>query len=361
MTGRERFLTAMNGEKPDRIPVFDFLEGKRIFEEVLGITIDLPNGDEVARCSLGLGFDGIFIGYGGFSGTDEVGFNSGESSAGVYKDEWGVCYKSTGVSWPWDSPCDHPIDTREDFEKWKTTAPDPGRDDRLTDIRGAMGEAGGEAAVMGGIVGPLTTATFLLGFTGTCFKLIDEPDFVEEIFKVSNDFYIPAIDRMIEAGVDAICICEDLGYKTGTFASPKIYRKHLFPYVAELIDCSKKRAVPVFFHCDGNVNEILDDLVGLGIDVLHPLERKSNMNIGNIRKRYGTRLCLAGNIDASDTLPNGPLERIDREVRETIDCAGREGAFILASDSDYHDGIPPENFIAMIEAGKKYGKYPIAL
>jgi uroporphyrinogen decarboxylase len=360
MTGRERFLMAMQGEKPDRIPVFDFLEGRRIFKEVLGIDIDLPAGDEIARCSLRLGFDGIFIGYGGFSGTDEVDPNSGEfNTAGVYRDEWGVSYKSTGVSWPWDSPCDHPIDTRDDFEKWKPNAPDPLRDDRLNDIRAAMEQAGGEAVVMGGIVGPLTTATFLFGFTGTCLKLIDEPDFVEEIFKVSNDFYIPAINRMIEAGVDAICLCEDLGFKTGTFASPKIYRKHLFPYVAELIDSAKKRGAPVFFHCDGNVNEILDDLVGLGIDVLHPLERKSNMDIGFIRKRYGTKICLAGNIDASDTLPNGPLERIEREVRETIDIAGRDGAYILASDSDYHDGIPPENFIAMIEAAKRYGKYPV--
>jgi uroporphyrinogen decarboxylase len=165
---------------------------------------------------------------------------------------------------------------------------------------------------------------------------------------------------MIEAGVDAVCICEDLGFKTGTFASPKIYRKHLFPYMAELVDCSKQQGVPVFLHSDGNVNEILDDLVGLGIDVLHPLERKSKMDIGMIRKRYGNRICLAGNIDASDTLPNGPPERIEREVRETIDIAGRDGAFILASDSDYHDGIPPVNFIVMIEAAKKYGKYPIA-
>jgi len=134
----------------------------------------------------------------------------------------------------------------------------------------------------------------------------------------------------------------------------------MFPYLADLINRSRKRGIPVFFHCDGNVNEILDDIVGFGISTLHPIERKSNMDIGKIRKRYGNNICLSGNIDASDTLPYGTIERIEQEVRETINAAGRNGAFILASDSDYHDGIPPKNFIAMIKAAKKFGAYPIA-
>ena len=48
-------------------------------------------------------------------------------------------------------------------------------------------------------------------------------------------------------------------------------------------------------------------------------------------------------------------------MKQAINAAGKEGAYILASDSDYHDGIPPENFITMIRAAKKYGKYPIGL
>ena len=352
---------AMNGEMPDRVPVFDFLEGKNIFKEVLGIDVDVPDGGDVARCSMSLEFDGAFIGFGGFSGTEEMQLEAGEVYIGdVYKDEWGVSYKNTGVSWPWDAPCSHPIDTRDDYDIWKINIPDPHKEGRLIDIKKAIDVSKGNMAIMGGVVGPLTTATFLLGFTGTCLKFIDEPGFLEELFQVSNDFYGIGIDKMIEAGADAICICEDLGYKTGTFVSPKMYRKHLFPYLADLVDRSRKKGIPVFLHSDGNINEILDDLIGLGISTLHPIEKKSHMDIGKIRKRYGTKICLSGNIDASETLPYGTVERIEQEVKETIHAAGRKGAFILASDSDYHDGIPPKNFIAMIEAAKKYGEYPIS-
>jgi uroporphyrinogen decarboxylase len=176
---------------------------------------------------------------------------------------------------------------------------------------------------------------------------------------VSNDFYGVGAEAMIDAGADAIAIAEDLGFKTGTFASPEVYRRHLFPYLRELIDRARRRDVPVFLHSDGDINQVLDDLVGFGISAIHPVERKSNMDIAELRSRYGTGVCLVGNISASDTLPYGPLQRIEEEVKETIRKAGGQGAYVLASDSDYHDGIPPENFIAMVRAGKKYGRYPI--
>jgi uroporphyrinogen decarboxylase len=355
MNCRERFLIAVNGGKPDRVPLFDFLEGKKIFKEVLGKDIKSPSGADITECSIKLGLDAVFIAYGGFYNAENIKLGD------IYTDEWGVVYKNTGVSWPFDPPYDVAIRGRDDLEKWLKNKPDPCLKSRLDDIKAALEISNGRVAVIGGVIGPLTLAILTLGFEGMLMKLMDEPYMVEEIFKASCDYHKVAAGKMIDAGADAIFVCEDLGFNDGIFAPPGIYRKHLFPYLSALIDEIKSKNVPVLLHSCGNVNEILDDLAGFGISALHPLQRKAGMDIEDIRKRYGTKLCLIGNIDATDTLAYGSLKAIENEVRNTIDIAGRDGAYVLASDSDYHDGIPPKNFIAMVKAARRYGKYPVKL
>jgi uroporphyrinogen decarboxylase len=355
MNCRERFITAVNGGKPDRVPVFDFLEGRRIFKEVLGKEIESPSGSDITECSIKLGLDAVFIAYGGFYNSENVELGD------IYTDEWGVVYKNTGVSWPIDPPYRAAIKDRDDLEKWLRNKPDPWLENRLKDINNALEISNGRIAVIGGIIGPLTLAILTLGFEGMLMKLMDEPDMVEEIFRVSTDFHKVAIEKMASAGADAIFVCEDLGFNDGIFAPPDIYRKYLFPYLSSLIDEVRIKNVPVLLHSCGNVNEVLDDLAGFGISALHPLQRKAGMDIENVRKRYGTKLCLIGNIDATDTLAYGSVRAIENEVRNTINIAGRDGAYVLASDSDYHDGIPPKNFIAMVNAARRFGKYPVKL
>jgi uroporphyrinogen decarboxylase len=355
MNCRERFITAVNGGKPDRVPIFDFLEGKRIFKEVLGKEIGSPSGTDITECSIKLGFDAVFIAYGGFYNSENA------EPGGIYSDEWGVVYKNTGVSWPIDPPYRAAIKDREDLEKWLKKKPDPFLKSRLDDLNAALKISNGRVAVIGGVIGPLTLATLTLGFEGMLMKLMDEPDIVEEVFKTSCEYNKVAAVKMIDAGADAIFVCEDLGFNDGIFAPPAIFRKYLFPYLSVLINEIKSKNVPVLLHSCGNVNELLDDLAGFGISALHPLQRKAGMDIESIRKRYGTKLCLIGNIDATDTLAYGSVKAIENEVRKTIDIAGRDGAYVLASDSDYHDGIPPKNFIAMVKAARRFGKYPVKL
>ena len=353
MNGRERFLIAVNGGKPDRVPIFDFLEGKKIFKEVLGKDIISPSGADITECSIRLGLDAVFIAYGGFYNAENIMLGD------IYTDEWGVVYKNTGVSWPIDPPYRAAIKDRDDLEKWLKNKPDPCLKSRLDDLNAALKISNGKVAVIGGVIGPLTLAILTLGFEGMMMKLMDEPDVVEEIFKTSNDYHKVAAGKMIEAGADAIFVCEDLGFNDGIFAPPSLYRKYLFPYLSALIDEIRNKSVPVLLHSCGNVNEILDELAGFGISALHPLQRKAGMDIESIRKRYGNKLCLIGNIDATDTLAYGSVKAIENEVRNTIDIAGRDGAYVLASDSDYHDGIPPKNFLAMVKAARRYGRYPV--
>ena len=110
-----------------------------------------------------------------------------------------------------------------------------------------------------------------------------------------------------------------------------------------------------------DINQILDDLVGIGINGLHPIERKSDMDIVAIRKRYGDRLCLIGNVDSTIALCSGTPEDVRGQVLELLEQVAPAGGFILASDSDLRDDMPIENIQAMFDTGRAYGKYPIAL
>jgi uroporphyrinogen decarboxylase len=124
-----------------------------------------------------------------------------------------------------------------------------------------------------------------------------------------------------------------------------------------MIDRIKAHNLPLFFHCCGRIYDYLDDLVELGIDAIHPLQRTAGMDIELIKNKYGNRLCIIGNIDSSRTLPFGTLEEIEAETLETLRIASPGYGYILGSDHSLHDGIPVKNILHMFEVALEHGEY----
>jgi uroporphyrinogen decarboxylase len=115
--------------------------------------------------------------------------------------------------------------------------------------------------------------------------------------------------------------------------------------------------VPFLRHSDGNLYPILEDLVNLGIDGLHPIEPKV-MDLAYVKKRYGDKIFLRGNVDCAYVLPFGSEEDVRRDVRRCIDAAARGGGFILADSNSLHSNVKTENILVMIDEARKYGGYP---
>jgi uroporphyrinogen decarboxylase len=355
MTGRERFLTALRGGVPDRLPIFDFIDSPRFIERITGRKPDSYQARDILEVTLKYGFDGAFIGYGGFGGydtTEEHVLNERR-----YRDEWGTVYEKTGYSWPTDAPVDFPIKDRRDLKRYKL--PDPEKPERMEGIRTAQAMGGGKVAIVGGVQGPLTTAILVSGLTNVFTKIVDDPSFVTEIFRLSNKYFKTAVKKMIEAKVDVICVPEDLGFASGPFFSAALFRKYLLPYVEELFDEAAAGGVPTFLHCDGNINQYLDDLCAIGFNGLHPIQRTAGMSIGAVRERCGKALCLIGNVDSSHTLVHGSDGDVVRQTLETIRDGALDGAFILASDSDIRDDMPFDKVDLMFRTGMEHGRYPI--
>ena len=305
--------------------------------------------------TLSYGFDGAFIGYGGFGGYDTT--DEFEIDDLHYRDEWGTVYEKTCFSWPIDAPVDFPIKDRGDLKRYRP--PDPDLPERLEEIQLAQELAHGEVAIVGGAQGPLTTSLLLSGLSNVLVSMIDDASFVRDLFTLSNEYFKTAIHRMIEANVDVICIPEDLGFASGPFFSPVHFRKHLLPFIVDLFDEALRAGVPTFLHCDGNINAYLDDLLSIGFHGLHPIQRTAGMSVRGIRETHGTGICIIGNVDSSHTLVYGPDNQVMYETLETIHDGGVEGGLILASDSDLRDEMPLENIDLMFDTALEYGRYPI--
>ena len=355
MDSKQRFLSALSGQIPDRVPVFDFPAQKDLFDALLGRRPSSYNGRDVAEVSMALGLDAAWIPFGGYPGLEPDWIEPGVT----YRDEWGVTYQVEPVSWPDDAPIGFPIATREDLKK--LTCPDPTIPGREQDICEALRVSQGRIAILGGVRGPFSQAWYLMGPHNLLVAFYDDPDLLTSLFAVSNRYSLEAGRLQAKAGVDAFFIFDDIGYKTAPFISLEHYRRLVLPYIQELIDGLRGTGRSIIFHSDGRIRMFLDDMVEAGISGIHPLQRTAGMDIREIKETFGHRICIVGNIDSSVTLPYGSPEEVDREVRECIQVAGPGGGYILASDHSLHDGIPIRNILAMIRAGRKWGSYPLAL
>lgn len=339
-------MTALRRGIPDRIPLFDFLFQQPLYEHLIGHKPEGYNGKDAVECALALDHDGVWVPFGGFTGLQPKYL-----AENVYQDEWGTTYQKNDSSWPIDAPIDYPIKSRSDLKKYKL--PDPTLPGRDAEIKAAIEANSGGMAILGGSSGPLCTAWLLMGFERICYALYEDPDFVRDVLKMSNEYFMEAARLSVEAGCVGLWISEDLGDSNSCFFSLDHFRDVFFPYIAELAEYIDSLGVPVLLHSCGNINAYLDDLAQTKICSVHPLQRTAHMDLKNIKEKYGDRFCIIGNIDSTRTLPFGTPEEVAEEVREAIRIASPGGGYILASDHSLHDGIPIENILTMFRTARE--------
>lgn len=166
--------------------------------------------------------------------------------------------------------------------------------------------------------------------------------------------------KMIKAGVHGIVIADDMAFNSGTFISPELLRELIFPYLEEEVYQIKKLGVPVFLHSDGDIRKILPDIIAIGFDGWQAVQAPIGINyqeyMAEIKKEYGNKLCLMGNIEI-DLLGRGSPKQIEEEVGKIIKVASPGGGFILSSSNELGKETSPESALAMYRAGEKYGTY----
>lgn len=112
----------------------------------------------------------------------------------------------------------------------------------------------------------------------------------------------------------------------------------------------------VFTHSDGAIRKIIPDLIELGIDVLNPIQwRCPGMEREGLKRDFGDAVIFHGAVDNQQTLPFGTVEDVREEIRYNIEVLGKEGGYIIAPCHNIQSISPPENVVALYEAGLEYG------
>jgi len=164
----------------------------------------------------------------------------------------------------------------------------------------------------------------------------------------------------IDAGVDAIVGCADYSTTKGPFLKPKHFEEFIFPYLRLHVNAVHKKGVFFIKHTDGDLWSILDGLVNTGIDALHSIDPISGMDIGEVKKEYGDKICLCGNIDVGYILLKASVDEVVKAVKECISKASPGGGHFLCSSNVIQREHSVQNVLTMIRTGHKYGRYPIS-
>ena len=117
----------------------------------------------------------------------------------------------------------------------------------------------------------------------------------------------------------------------------------------------------IYYHSCGNVTALIPDLIDVGVDILNPVQVSALGDVAAWKRRFGDRLTFWGGIDTQHVLPHGGVEDVEAEVKRRSGELGPGGGYVLAAVHNVQADVPPENILAMVEAAKKYGRYPLIL
>lgn len=355
MNSRDRVLVALMHEEPDIVPLTDHIYMPKSLEGILGepgVRIDTP--EKYIKVHRILGLDLIAA----FPAPLGGGESSGALMAGGRKDElvdrWGIQWKVVdGMPWYLDGT----LKTSEDIDELQP--PDPHDEELYKPAEEILRLTGGDLAVGAVVEGPFTRSWFPMGFQSYVKMLYTDPQSIQKLVDKVTDYFIEQGKIFIDLGVDVVWMPDDLAMVDGPFLSPQSFRKHIFPQMKKMVTTFQRRGAKILLHTDGQIMPLIDDIIEMGFDGIHPVERKAGMNLEDLKEKYGDELAFIGNVNSKTILQNGPANLIKRQVLECLEAAAPGGGYILASDHSIHEGIPSTNAKYMFKTAKRLGKYPI--
>ncbi len=179
--------------------------------------------------------------------------------------------------------------------------------------------------------------------------MIEAPAFVDELLDRITAFNLAVLEDDLVYDVDAVIFGDDWGQQRGLLFSPRLWRRFIKPRLALMYGAVKRAGKAVMIHSCGKVQELLPELIELGLDVFNPFQ-PDVMNPYEMKQQYGDRLTFYGGMSVQRLLPFGTPQQIRDEARRMVDQVGRAGGFIYAPSHDLPGDIPIENMVALIDA-----------
>lgn len=200
------------------------------------------------------------------------------------------------------------------------------------------------------------THSWMAGTETILIALLEEPDWVSDMFNHYLDMAIWHFDRLWNAGypIDSMFWYDDMGYKNTTFFSVPLYREVLKPVHKRAVEWAHNHGIPAHLHSCGYIMPLLPELAEIGVDALNPLEVKAGMDVLKIKEDYGSRMVLHGGINA---VLWDKKEDILEEMEHLVPLLKKDGGYIFSSDHSVPHSVSLENFREIIEKAKELGRF----
>ncbi len=208
-----------------------------------------------------------------------------------------------------------------------------------------------------GQYGDIFTMTWeLMGFEKFSFALFENRDLIKRINDKIGNYVLSMFEYFAKSDiVDILWFSDDIAYQTGLMISHADLNEFYFPWLEKIGVLAKKYSKPFITHTDGDLFSVMDQMIDCNVNALHPIEPMA-MDIGEVKQKYGNKLCLIGNVDV-DLLSNGTVDQIKNNVLSNIEKVGQNGGYCIGSGNSVPNYVNYENYISMIETAKKYGNF----
>lgn len=373
MNSRERVATALSLREPDRVPIVDgpwAATVERWYKEGLPSNKTVSDHFGYELVSFGSDTTPMFP-IKVLEETDEYVLET-TSAGGVRRNH--KDYTTT------PEIVDYPCKTRADWDRIKRNL-QPGKDrvdwtgdglaytrqnyrsrrepDRPSGYKGLEGcrqaRADGKYVCYSAAIGYDKIQTYV-ATERLLTAIIDEPDWVVEMYEVDAELAIAQYEIMVEGGFEfdgAFLYC-DLGYRNGLLFSPRHYEQQLHPTFKRVFGYFNDRGLPSILHCCGNVKQLIPYFIDEGLRCLQPLEVKAGMDVVELKHQFGRDIAFMGGIDVR-TMTDP--EAVEAEIARKFPVAMAGGGYIYHSDHSIPNNVSLQDYERVMALVRKYGQY----
>lgn len=355
MTGYERVVKAVRHERADRLPI-DYSatpESHASLKKYLGI-----EDDELLLRRLGCDFrrvQGRFVGPSDMVGAPGV-LAQGKDFLGIV---WAPKVNAFGT---YNEIAFHPLAharTVQEIEEYPWPSVDWFDYSHLSEEIARI-NAETRYCIVFFAGGSFETPWYMRGMERFLLDLIESPEIAEAICRHVTDFYRQRAMRALEAsggGIDLVFSGGDIGTQRGMMLAPDLWRERIKPYTSQLIRTFKDMGLLTMYHSCGSIVPVIDDLIGMGLDVLDPIQPcAEGMDALSLQGRFGGRITFHGGIDEQRLLPYGTADEVRRETIRVMETLGEDGGYVVAPAHAIQPDTPPENIVALYDTALGAGR-----
>jgi uroporphyrinogen decarboxylase len=350
MTSKERVRTVLQGGIPDRVPLLTFgIDPNFIKKADCGSLEEVFNvlGLDVFHIYCQNWCNGVPLGAGMRMDIPK----EMQTSGGTYAGWEGV--DEFGRVWKRGSYVGGVVRAEEDVERY---VPDLKLEERIHPERTQrlIARHSEKSFALSSHTGPFGLTMESMGFEEFMYRYMDDRDFIKRLLWRRTEWFAEIAARGAELGADFVLMGDDVAFKGSTFVPPREFEELMVPCFRYIVEKAK---VPVIWHSDGYITPVLDTAVNSGLVGVHSLEPTAGVDLAQVKRDYGNRLILVGNVDCGEVLCNDDLHRVRHEVRRCMDAAKAGGRYILSDSNSIHSGCLPESVKEMFRYAKEVGGY----